>query len=239
MRKIWIGITVAALLLTGAAAGATAESLRKSITVEYKGISIKVDGQQVAIPEEQAPFLYVDQGRTYVPARPLAEALGASVGWDGTTNTVQVYSQTYATSQVDGTDKIWSMPANQFSLRAPMSFFKLDMPVALLTLVQPGLNGNSVVAVQRMDPTGSTPDAKVSSVLTQYSLLLTGPTVDSTVPASGQVTARGSANFMGAPVHFTLRIISTDTADWVLLGTTPDGSGSSLDTILDSFTLTK
>ena len=49
----------------------------------------KEDGRNQEIKEmDVAPFLDTKEGRTYVPLRFLAEAMGYLVGWDGKTETV-------------------------------------------------------------------------------------------------------------------------------------------------------
>ena len=49
----------------------------------------KENGQKANLTKmDVAPFLNVSEGRTYVPLRFLAEAMGYVVGWDGRTETV-------------------------------------------------------------------------------------------------------------------------------------------------------
>ena len=55
---------------------------------EKKFFHIQVDGIGVPIPEGSEPFIY--QGRTFVPLRLIAEALGEKVHWDGANFTVQI-----------------------------------------------------------------------------------------------------------------------------------------------------
>lgn len=59
----------------------------KNIEAFYNNIKIKVYGQLVDT-EGNEPFI-VD-GRTYVPARYVAEAMGGHVNWNAETNTVEV-----------------------------------------------------------------------------------------------------------------------------------------------------
>ena len=49
----------------------------------------KENGQKTETKQmDVAPFLNLSEGRTYVPLRFLAEAMGYTVGWDGKTETV-------------------------------------------------------------------------------------------------------------------------------------------------------
>lgn len=51
-------------------------------------IKFKFDGKEQLVPEGYTTLIY--EGRTYVPARFIAEQLGAEVGWDEKTYTVSV-----------------------------------------------------------------------------------------------------------------------------------------------------
>ena len=53
-------------------------------------IKLIVNGQEIAFPDAPPQII---NGRTMVPARPLAEALGAKVDWDNETRTVVVSSE--------------------------------------------------------------------------------------------------------------------------------------------------
>jgi len=69
-----------------------AQSLSKTIDILYKDIKIYVDGNLI-IPKDAAgrivePFIY--EGTTYLPVRAISEALGKTVEWDGTTNSVYI-----------------------------------------------------------------------------------------------------------------------------------------------------
>lgn len=59
----------------------------KSITAVYKSIQIMIDKRTVDTAND-TPFIY--NGRVYVPARYVAEGLGATVDWDEKNNTVQI-----------------------------------------------------------------------------------------------------------------------------------------------------
>lgn len=79
---------VCCLLATTAAFAA--QTVTKTITVEYAGIKMVIDGVQVTPKDANGlviePFIY--NGTTYLPVRAVGEAVGKDVGWDGTTKTV-------------------------------------------------------------------------------------------------------------------------------------------------------
>ncbi|MBM7867766.1 hypothetical protein GTO89_14065 [Heliobacterium gestii] len=62
--------------------------LTSSIAFADQAIKLIVNGVDIT-PNMEAKPIIVD-GRTYVPARPLVEALGATVSWDNNTNSVIV-----------------------------------------------------------------------------------------------------------------------------------------------------
>lgn len=134
MRKGWFaGIVVTATVLGIATGAVGATGVRKMLEVEYRGISMKVDGRTVKTDAE--PFLVVDQGRTYVPARPLAEALNAKVGWDAGTNTVQVYTPDYVEGQTAGESTTWRFPYYGLKLKAPSDMVQQSSKNVPLSLV--------------------------------------------------------------------------------------------------------
>lgn len=67
-----------------------ANTIKKTITVEYSGIKLVVDGVEVTPKDANGavvePFVY--NGTTYLPVRAVGNAIGKQVGWDGTTQTV-------------------------------------------------------------------------------------------------------------------------------------------------------
>lgn len=63
---------------------------RRSVDVMFRNIQIHVDGQAISMDTE--PFIVVESGRTMIPDRALAEALGARVSWDSDRAVVSVDS---------------------------------------------------------------------------------------------------------------------------------------------------
>lgn len=137
-----LALILALIFISGTAAGAVATNLTKTIEVTYRNIRVKVDGRTVETPYE--PFVVNGDGRTYVPARPLAEALGAKVDWDEATATVLVYSSSYSVETESGDSKTLWYPAKGFGLTYPKTYVK----------IQPGLAG-AALTLQRNTTTFS------------------------------------------------------------------------------------
>ena len=86
MKKQLIFLLVCILGYMSAFAIGYAEWGNKKIEVEYRDISIIVNGKEIQTDVE--PFIY--NGRTFVPVRWVAEALDKKVGWNGDTWTVYI-----------------------------------------------------------------------------------------------------------------------------------------------------
>ena len=76
MKKFIAGLLTGLILATGTLAFAASSDIK-----------LKVNGQYISFPDAPPQII---NGRTMVPARPLAEALGATVSWDATAKTVVV-----------------------------------------------------------------------------------------------------------------------------------------------------
>lgn len=93
-KRIIIGLLVAALVLTIAVA-ANATTGAKQIEATYRNIVIMANGSVVqAQPGMGEPFIVTSEGRTYVPIRMAAEAMGLSVEWVDWLNAVQIKGST-------------------------------------------------------------------------------------------------------------------------------------------------
>jgi hypothetical protein len=62
---------------------------QETITVNFNNIRIAVDGQ--IVQTELEPFIF--DGRTFLPVRDVAEAMGYDVTWENATNTVHLTSR--------------------------------------------------------------------------------------------------------------------------------------------------
>jgi len=79
-------------LMTTMMVPALAEPTTKQISAAFSNIKIYVDDQLIQPKDAQGniiePFIY--NGTTYLPVRPLAEALGKAVTWEGKTGSVYI-----------------------------------------------------------------------------------------------------------------------------------------------------
>lgn len=81
-------------ILTAVAGGtlAFAEPVKQNIEAVYNDIKIVIHGEQITPKDGDGnivnPFIY--DGTTYLPIRAVSEALGETVAWDGSTNTVYI-----------------------------------------------------------------------------------------------------------------------------------------------------
>lgn len=94
--SFFAGMVVMLLIfsLIGTAAAATA-TVSKNLT--YKNIKIMLNGKELTPKDAKGNVVepFVIDGTTYLPVRAVGEALGLTVGWDGTTNTVTLISSDY------------------------------------------------------------------------------------------------------------------------------------------------
>lgn len=83
-RKLFLGILIG--LIIGGGGFVFADTAAKVSAVIANHVSFQFDGKNVPIPAEYTVLNY--QGRIYVPARFVAENLGAEVTWDAVTNRI-------------------------------------------------------------------------------------------------------------------------------------------------------
>jgi hypothetical protein len=96
-KKIIICILVLAVVLAVAVA-ANATTTSKQINATYRNIVIMANGTVVtAEPGLGEPFIVTDEGRTYVPIRMAAQALGLTVDWVELLNAVKITGSTSST----------------------------------------------------------------------------------------------------------------------------------------------
>jgi len=89
IKGIVIGVVITAIFMT-IAIPAFARMSQETITVNFNNIRIAIDGQ--VIQTENEPFVH--NGRTYLPVRDVADAMGFDVTWENATNTVHLTSRT-------------------------------------------------------------------------------------------------------------------------------------------------
>jgi len=93
-KRIIIVLLVMAAVLTIAVA-ANATTATKQIEATYRNIMIMANGNVVqAQPGMGEPFIVTSEGRTYVPFRMAAEAMGLNVEWVDWLNAVQITGTT-------------------------------------------------------------------------------------------------------------------------------------------------
>ncbi|MFZ5828130.1 MAG: stalk domain-containing protein [Bacillota bacterium] len=236
MRRRWItgALAIALALSAGAGAGAwAATSVRQQIEVEYRQIQIKVDGEAVTVDAE--PFLYLEKGRVFIPARPLAEALGARVEWEDQTSTVQVYTKRHVISRVEGERRVWSMPGAGFEVRAPLGWLRQEGDgSALLHLALPDPNGlNGLVGITRLPEETAPLATQFDQVIEGMRFVYTDLKLTEQSDAGGRITARGTAMLAGRPVGLSFRMIESQGGNWLLFGLYPEASRSTLEPAID------
>lgn len=99
LKSYFLGFLSAAVLVSGVTYAA---STTKTIEALYNNIKIYVDGIKID-PKDAAgnavePFIY--NGTTYLPVRAVGEAIGKTVTWDGTTQSVYL-------GEIPGTTQSW------------------------------------------------------------------------------------------------------------------------------------
>lgn len=240
MRQRWVlGTLVIALALSAGAGAWAATTVRQQIEVEYRQIQIQVDGKTVTVDAE--PFLHIQAGRTFIPARPLAEALGAKVEWDDATSTVQVYTQQYVTARVEGESRIWSMPGAGFTIRSPLGWVRQEGdPSALLHLALPGTSGmNGLVAVTRLPEDPAVLASQFDQVIEGMRFIYTDLALSNRQESPGRISAAGTANLAGTTVGILFRLVEAKGGNWMLFGLYPQDAQATMapavQAMVDSF----
>ncbi|MEK4511067.1 stalk domain-containing protein [Paenibacillus sp. FSL K6-2524] len=92
-KKVLVVTTVASLILGISSATYAASTLKKITAYENAAIKVEVDGKSVNFSSDEGmmyPIVY--NGHSYVSAKAVAEALGATVEWDGARQAVVITS---------------------------------------------------------------------------------------------------------------------------------------------------
>ncbi len=234
---------VAATLVLGISVGATAAGFRKNIEVDYSGVKIKVDGQVVDTANSQ-PFIVVEEGRTYVPARYLAEALGAKVGFDSETNSVLVYTPKYMESKTEEGVTTYTFPYYGASVQWPAAG-QLRPSNAYLLQHE---SSNAIFQVNRIafNPTAMPFDpmvtAMVSGLKSTLPITITGEEKITVTGAVGAKELTGIAKLAGMDMPMRLRFVADQNNIWLMMAITiPTGAmdDATVTKYLNTFTLGK
>lgn len=92
-KKVLVVTTVASLVLGISSVSFAASTLKKITAYENAAIKVEVDGKSVNFSSDEGmmyPIVY--NGHSYVSAKAVAEALGATVEWDGARQAVVITS---------------------------------------------------------------------------------------------------------------------------------------------------
>jgi hypothetical protein len=84
MKKFILGFLAGAILMCAIPTLAA----NNMVQALFNGVKVNVNGEQIQFKSGEEPAMIND--RTYVPAKYVAEALGAKVNWDGKNNTVNI-----------------------------------------------------------------------------------------------------------------------------------------------------
>lgn len=244
MAKRWVAGAAVGLLVLGFSLGATAASIRKQIEVEYSGVKVKVDGQVVDTGAAQ-PFVVVEEGRTYVPARYLAEALNAKVGWDAAAKSVLVFTPRYVESRTEKNVTTYTLPYYGVSATLPAGGKRLPSESLLL---QVG-SDRGFYGLMRTHFGDELPfAAAVRGVSAGLKAVLPFPftvVAEEPVQVAGAKSAldlRGTYESPAGPGPLYLRFVAERDNLWVLLALgnpTADQDGAATQAFLNSFAIGK
>ncbi len=90
-KKVLAVVTAVSLVTSVSSITYAASTLKKITAYQNSAIKVEVGGSAVNLTVDGKrldPIIY--EGRTYVPAKPVAEALGATVQWDGSRQAVVI-----------------------------------------------------------------------------------------------------------------------------------------------------
>ncbi len=94
-KSFFTGCVITTILFTSSLVFA---ANTKTLTAVYNNIKIFINGKEVNTKNDQ-PFIV--NGRTYVPARYIAEGLNANVDWDATNKIITINSKQNQNNQTD------------------------------------------------------------------------------------------------------------------------------------------
>lgn len=157
-----------------------ANSNAKEILAHFNNIKITVNGQQVEMDDDDVkPFIY--EGRTMVPLRFVAEALGADVGWDSKTKTAIINSKNNNTLQEEEV----IISKNNIKLEKNESFTEPENFIQMLPEDKPKQTVDGITIYYfneagEYDNNGM-PYVNLSSVIQRYNDLSTKPNTNKNI----------------------------------------------------------
>lgn len=92
-KKLLVSITAVSLVFGVSSASFAASTLKKITAYQNAAIKVEVDGSSIDLSSSNGmlyPIVY--NGNSYVPAKAVAEALGATVKWNGSRQAVEITS---------------------------------------------------------------------------------------------------------------------------------------------------
>ena len=99
MKNQWKGFTLGIVftLLVVSMIGTSFAAYKAQATLEYDDIKIVIDGETITPKDVNGNTVepFIIDGTTYLPIRAIANALGMDVGWDNTTKTVTLTTESY------------------------------------------------------------------------------------------------------------------------------------------------
>lgn len=236
MRRVPMMLLLSGMLVLGLVTGVLAgPEVTRTIQVIYRGITLRVNDQPVVSDTE--PFIVAATSRTMVPARAMAEALGARVEWDEQAGAVQVYSADYVAITAWEVTTGYRLPAHGVSLTAPGTWGRTLYPGAVLALRHP--NGLAGALLQRTPAPALEPDDLTDHVLAGMEALAGGSLeIISRTPGHFGAAAGYLVSARSLGTEYRLAILYHRGAAWVLTayargGATAD-QRASLDEVMRS-----
>lgn len=92
IKSCAIGLIIGGLVMVSIPSFAA----NKSIQAFYNNIKLSINNKDIKFADGEEPFIV--NGRTFLPAKYVAEGLGATIKWNETTNTVEVTSNSNTTT---------------------------------------------------------------------------------------------------------------------------------------------
>jgi hypothetical protein len=112
-KKVLIIISGLSLLLAMGAIVYADSALKKIAAYQNSALHVTVNGKEMDMASADGPiYPLVYEGHSYVPAKALAEALGASINWNPQTQTVEVTQSVYEDKNAGDPTKDVSIPLN-------------------------------------------------------------------------------------------------------------------------------